>query len=583
MINIADDKCTGCILCGSVCPVQAISFETRNGFRYPLVDKDKCIDCGLCEKKCPALNDISNENNINDTHVYAAWTKDNIQRRSSTSGGICFELSKYILENGGCVAGVAWSDNYRDAGYELIDSIKDLHRITQTKYFQPQMGIIYKLIKEKLDKNVKVLFIGSACSNAALKSFLGKAYENLYCCDFICRGYTSQIFHEKRVEYLEKTYNSKISGIQYKNKDKGWTCFGTKFTFENRKEFYVNRSDDSYELMFKVNDLNTRPSCYECKYRKMPRITDITVGDFWGIQGVSEQGLRDGISAVFTYNNKGEKLFEAIKDRIEFEERTVEEVSKGNYALLHNIKQPEIEPKVLFDDLENLDFKKIKMKYGSKSIIKKRKVKKILSILKRCNLLTFIALNYFNKGVVRKKHKYIFPYYGARIEIQKGGKLIVNENILVNKPKHKHSNEQAYIRVMHGGVFEVNGRTNIAANATVEVLTDAELRIGSVESNYGATIICSNKIIMGDGVDIGRNAMIYDSNYHPTSINKNVKLKPLVIKDHVWICSGVTITKGITIEEGAVCSINSTVSRNVKSKHMVMGNPAKSFMSNIEW
>ena len=136
---------------------------------------------------------------------------------------------------------------------------------------------------------------------------------------------------------------------------------------------------------------------------------------------------------------------------------------------------------------------------------------------------------------------------------------------------------------MHGGVFEVNGRTNIAANATVEVLTDAELRIGSVESNYGATIICSNKIIMGDGVDIGRNAMIYDSNYHPTSINKNVKLKPLVIKDHVWICSGVTITKGITIEEGAVCSINSTVSRNVKSKHMVMGNPAKSFMSNIEW
>ena len=77
--------------------------------------------------------------------------------------------------------------------------------------------------------------------------------------------------------------------------------------------------------------------------------------------------------------------------------------------------------------------------------------------------------------------------------------------------------------------------------------------------------------------------MIYDSNFHPTSLNKKVKLKPGGAKDHVWICSGVTITKGIIIEEGAVCGINSTVSRNVKSKHLVMGNPAKSVMANIEW
>lgn len=184
---------------------------------------------------------------------------------------------------------------------------------------------------------------------------------------------------------------------------------------------------------------------------------------------------------------------------------------------------------------------------------------------------------------MRKRHKFLFPYYGSRIEIQPGAKLIINENLIMNRPKHKYSNEQAYLRIMKGGTFEVNGFSSLAANSTIEILSDAELKIGNIETNYGATIICSNKIIIGNGVDIGRNAMIYDSNFHPTSLNKKVKLKPLIIKDHVWICSGVTITKGIIIEEGAVCGINSTVSRNVKSKHLVMGNPAKSVMANIEW
>ena len=81
----------------------------------------------------------------------------------------------------------------------------------------------------------------------------------------------------------------------------------------------------------------------------------------------------------------------------------------------------------------------------------------------------------------------------------------------------------------------------------------------------------------------GRNVMIYDNNFHTTGLNKKVKLKPLIIEDHVWLCTGVTIVKGLRIEQGAVCSINSTITRNVKSKNMVSGNPAKVMMTNVEW
>lgn len=580
---ISKEMCSGCMACASICHVEAITFSNKMGFRYPNIDEIKCVNCGLCVKKCPAINSAVNKNTRGNVEVFSAWTKNHTQRRNSTSGGICFELSKYILENGGCVAGVAWINNYRDAEYVLIDSIEDLPAITQTKYFQPQMNNIYAKVKEKLVQGVQVLFIGSACSIEGLRLFLTEDYENLICCDFICRGYTSQIFHEKRIDYLEKKTGSRIVGVQYKNKDKGWTNFGTKFQFENGSEYYVNRYDDPYEIMFKVDDLNTRPSCYECKYRTMPRTSDITVGDFWTIKGVSDEDLKYGVSAVFVFNNKGKDLLDRISDRIEYQHRTVEEVSAGNYALLHQIRQPQISPNKFFEDLEISSFDEIEKKYASKKVIKMRRFKSLLANLSKCNLFTFLKLNFFTKGIVRKRHKFLFPYYGSRIEIQPGAKLIINENLIMNRPKHKYSNEQAYLRIMKGGTFEVNGFSSLAANSTIEILPDAELKIGNIETNYGATIICSNKIIIGNGVDIGRNAMIYDSNFHPTSLNKKVKLKPLIIKDHVWICSGVTITKGIIIEEGAVCGINSTVSRNVKSKHLVMGNPAKSVMANIEW
>lgn len=134
-----------------------------------------------------------------------------------------------------------------------------------------------------------------------------------------------------------------------------------------------------------------------------------------------------------------------------------------------------------------------------------------------------------------------------------------------------------------GGCFEVNGVCKLAANNTIEINYDAVLKVGKMNSNYGTTIICGNRIEIGNDVGFGRNVMIYDNNFHTTGLNKNVKLKPLIIEDHVWLCTGVTIVKGLKIERDAVCSINSTITRNVKSKNMVAGNPAKVMMTNIEW
>lgn len=580
MINIRKEQCCGCQACFMICPKSAIEMRIVDGFRYPTVNQEKCVDCHLCENVCPAINDTANNNT--ESYVYAVWSNNNAIRTSCTSGGVCYELSKHIIQNGGFVAGVVWTEDFRDAKYIITNDINNLERLKQTKYFQPQMEDIYKKVKEKLDQGKTVLYIGSACTNDALKRYLKKDYENLVCIDFICRGYTSQLFHEKRIDYLEHKHQSRISLVQYKNKRMGWTKFGTVFKFKNGEEDYVNRADDSYELMFSVQDNNTRPSCYVCKYRSLPRRTDITVGDFWGIRNVSQDDLRDGISAVIISSEKGKRLLEEIKDSLVLEERNIDEVAMGNGALLNQLITSN-NAKKFFEDLESIPFLKVEKKYASKKTLQRRKVMRKLKTMLRCNIAQFIYYNFICKEVEREKHKYLFPFHGTRIQLAKGSKLILHDSLYMNTPKHKHSNEQCYIRILKGGIFEVDGKCRLAANNTIEINYDGCLKMGKTDSNYGTTIICGNKIVIGNDVGFGRNVIIYDNNFHTTGLNKNVKLKPLIIEDHVWLCTGVTIVKGLKIERGAVCSINSTITRNVKSRNMVAGNPAKVMMTNVEW
>ena len=91
------------------------------------------------------------------------------------------------------------------------------------------------------------------------------------------------------------------------------------------------------------------------------------------------------------------------------------------------------------------------------------------------------------------------------------------------------------------------------------------------------------KISIDDGAEFGRNVIIYDSNFHPTKLNKATFGRPLIIERHVWLCTGVCVTKGLTIGEGSICSINSSITKNVKPRSMVMGNPAKCVMEDVEW
>lgn len=103
-----------------------------------------------------------------------------------------------------------------------------------------------------------------------------------------------------------------------------------KITFENKNSIVETRKENLYLRTFLTNN-SIRSSCYHCKYNCLPRLSDITVGDFWGIEKIdSDFSDNKGTSMVMLNNVQGANLFSQVKQEFKYKEKTIEEVKSGN-------------------------------------------------------------------------------------------------------------------------------------------------------------------------------------------------------------------------------------------------------------
>ena len=314
MQNVYNRKteCSGCGLCKILCPYQAIEMqEDEEGFLYPQIDPIKCTDCGLCKNKCPFTHFENME--TKEPKVFAAKSKINDIRKYSTSGGIFSLLSDYVLENKGTVYGAAY-ENINHIIHKRAVNQQQRDEQRDSKYVQSSIINIYNLLYADLQDGKDVLVTGTPCQVHAINNFLlNKKYTgSLYLCDIVCHGVGSPLIYRQHLQYLENKYNMKIDKIYFRSKDLGWA--------KNCKRYIKCQSKDKtvlddlyYKLYFNYNIIS-RPSCEKCPYASSKRTSDITIGDFWGIEKVApdfEDGL--GISLVITNSEKGEKLLQNIE------------------------------------------------------------------------------------------------------------------------------------------------------------------------------------------------------------------------------------------------------------------------------
>ena len=312
------ELCTGCQACKEACPVQAIHMEENSrGFVYPQIDQSICINCKKCTKICPAINP-QEKNPVQET-VYAAWTKDSSNRWFSTSGGISYELSKWIVENGGVFCGCRW--NIDHAEHICCDRIEDLHQFQGSKYTYSNINGVYTEIRTYLKSERKVLFVGTPCQVAGLKSFLMKDYDNLYTVEILCHGIPSLSMLRERISQVEKENNKKVVDIRFRNKVTGQYDTCVKYTFDDGSVYCSSIAKDFYFRGF-VTNYFLRENCFHCSYAIPERVADITLADFWGykLKQLKFRSFRNGTSSVLVNSLKGRFLFEHIKSQLVIDE-----------------------------------------------------------------------------------------------------------------------------------------------------------------------------------------------------------------------------------------------------------------------
>lgn len=322
--NLTKTQCYGCSACQHICPVQAIEMKAdQEGFYYPVVDESKCINCGKCRKSCPGIND-KDMSGADSPDCFALWAEDRV-RMGSSSGGAFTLLAKEILGEGGIVCGVAMDEKFY-VHHVFVDSVNDLEPLRGSKYVQSDLQDTFPKIKEYLGQGRKVLFVGTPCQVAGLKSYLNGNAENLLAVDLVCHGPTSQMVLDR---YLEESFGKEnIKRIKFRPKNYGYNGTTLEVLLNDGQRYMGTGNLDPFERGC-YRSLMLRRTCQDCKFAEIPRQGDITIGDFWGI-GLYKAELNDGrgTSVVLVNNDKGKEYLEKIKEKTKLLEKVPLEVSQ---------------------------------------------------------------------------------------------------------------------------------------------------------------------------------------------------------------------------------------------------------------
>lgn len=319
MITIDKNKCTGCMACKAVCPKNAISIVNDELFSYPNIQHKLCVNCGKCNFVCPVESNLIH---TTPKYSYIGYVNDISILDITTTSGIATFISTKFIYDGGIVYGLKFSCDYQDVVYHRGTTIADVNSFAGSKYFENKNdSSIFNQVKNDVEANKKVLFIGRGCYIKALKKFLSKEYENLFTIEIACNSIASSVVWKKYMHYLELMHDKTRRVFFRKN---------GKFIVEFINGEYI---DCDYKVSpffveFLTNDKIIRPSCLNCVCKFPNSNADMTIGDAWGVYGkyFKQQGTKFNFMIC---NDKANSLLHKYSNDITYQKIDIEQLKNN--------------------------------------------------------------------------------------------------------------------------------------------------------------------------------------------------------------------------------------------------------------
>lgn len=290
------------------------------------------MNCKMCENMCPAVCLTRPYRDVG-VQSYAAAARDEYIRKESSSGGIFTVFSKYFLRQGGIVFGAAFLKNFHAVQHISVKTEAELQLLRGSKYMQSRIENTYKEAETALIQGRKVLFTGTPCQIAGLKSFLNQEYDGLYSLAVACYGVPAPFVWSEYLDYLECRYGGYTTNVSFRNKDAGWKKYRIKIQFSNGRQYRKTYSSDLYMRGF-LRGYYLRPSCYACKFKGVNSYWDIMLADMWGLEEVCPEFNDDrGTSLIITSTEKGEHLLDKVKANVEVQSVDMQRAISFNPAI----------------------------------------------------------------------------------------------------------------------------------------------------------------------------------------------------------------------------------------------------------
>lgn len=323
------DMCTACGACIQICPKNALRIEDSMFANNAIIDEEKCVECNTCYKVCQVCNPLELKKPV---YWKEGWSKDSEIRAYASSGGAAGAIERAFINEGGVVCSCVFDKG--EFVFQIVDSEKEVRKFVGSKYVKSNPGEIYKKVRLLLRQGEKVLFVGLPCQVAAVKKYVGKE-ELLFTIDLICHGTPSPKVLDKFLK--DNTCNlAQTKDISFRQK--------TRFGLEaDQKKFTAPNVRDHYMFAF-LNSIVYTENCYSCRYARIERISDLTLGDSWG-STLEEEEKKKGVSLILCQTEKGKTLLD--QSDLYLKDVDLQRAIENNHQLSHASAKPEQREKFL--------------------------------------------------------------------------------------------------------------------------------------------------------------------------------------------------------------------------------------------